>query len=305
MDPVDYDKVVFHYSREEVKEEIACFSRGRWVAIHCQIKDEKGRPYLLRYQRFGRKKFPLKIEKPEDVSSLINRFRKLQPRTFYASANVYKELATLEHVRSLNNISLCLPTWDIDNELVKWKATVEAAREILYFLKEEGVSESVFLKWSGNGLHIHIHHKAFSQELLRKLHPLDVAYAIVEYVNTKLGSRYVEVARKYKAKSLRVENKMDIQRVFTCPLSLHRYLDVVAVCMSPKALDEFSPSWLSLDGYKHWREWDSYVRGEADQLARKAYESVGGYPVRRIQAVRKRKTKSTAELISKWLRKRV
>jgi len=299
---LDYEKIVSHYNREKVKEEIARFSRGRWVAIHCQVKDERGRPYLLRYRRFKRWKAPLKIERPEDVPSLLNRFRKLQPRTFYASANVYRELATQEHVRSLDNVSFCLPTWDIDNKLADWKATVETAREIVGFLNEEGVSNSVFLKWSGNGLHVHVHHKAFSDELLTKLHPLDAAYAAVEYVNAKLRVRYVEIARKHKAKSLRVENKMDPQRVFTCPLSLHRHLNVVAVCISPKALDEFSPEWLSPENYEHWSGWNNHVRGEADRLARKAYELVGGYPLRSVRASGKQKAKSTAELISKWLR---
>lgn len=205
----------------------------------------------------------MKIKKPEGVSLLLERFHKLQPRTFYAFANVYKELAAPEHVRSLENIAFSLPTWDVDNELAEWKTTLETAKEIIGFLNDEGVSKSIFLKWSGNGLHIHIHihQKAFSDELLRKLHPLDVAYAIVEYTNNKLMSRYVEIIEKYRARSFRVENKMDIQRVFTCPLSLHRHLNVVAVCINPEKLENFSPRWLSPDDYRHWRGWNNYIRG--------------------------------------------
>ncbi|RLI97264.1 MAG: hypothetical protein DRP00_04345, partial [Candidatus Aenigmatarchaeota archaeon] len=93
--------VLKHYKDELVKREIARFSAGRWVAIHCQSLDKSDRPYLLRYFRRAKKKVPLTICEPEDVSFIIERFKKLEPRTFYASINVYKKLSAAEDTRNL------------------------------------------------------------------------------------------------------------------------------------------------------------------------------------------------------------
>ncbi len=295
--------ILKHYKDELVKREIARFSAGRWVAVHCQTLDKSGRPYLLRYFRRAKRKVPLTIREPEDVSFIIERFKKLEPRTFYASINVYKKLSAAEDTRNLENIAYCLPTWDIDNKIEKWEATVEVAKEILRFLRLHGVEDSVFLKWSGNGMHIYIHHRAFSERLLERIHPLDIAYSVVEYVNMKLHGKYLEIAAKHSARNLRVENKIDIQRVFTCPLSLHRNLDVVAVCINPDTLDDFSISWVSLENFKHWEGWNRYIEGEADSLAMKAYETVGGYPLRRLPRAQAKKKMRLDELIMKWIRK--
>ncbi|RLI20234.1 hypothetical protein DRO54_06725 [Candidatus Bathyarchaeota archaeon] len=293
--------ILRHYQNELVKGEITRFAAGRWIAIHCQILDRNGRPYLLRHFRRAKRKIPLKIDCPEDVIALIERFSRLKPRTFYASINVYKRLGSAEDVRDLDNITYCLPTWDIDNKIENWTATIEVAKEILKFLRLHGIEHSVFLKWSGNGMHIHIHHKAFSDNLLKKLHPLNIAYSIVEYVNIKLHEKYLEIASKYQAKKLRVENKIDLQRVFTCPLSLHRQLDVVAVCIDPQTLDDFSLSWVSPESFRHWKGWDRYVEGEADSLAIKAYKTIGGYPLTKSLRLPAKKRMKLDELILKWM----
>jgi len=295
--------VISHYNRRDVQEEIARFSRDRWVALHCELHDAQGRPYLLRYKKVAKNKVPLTITSSEDISVLLKRFEKLRPRTFYASASVYREIIYPEHLRDMNNIASCLPTWDIDNIIDKWEATMATAKEIVNFLSKEGISRSVFLKWSGNGAHIHIHHRALSSELCRRINPLDAAYAIVEYVNGKLRSRYMEIAERYQASKLKVENEMDPQRVFTSPLSLHRSLDLVAVCFSPNMMDHFTPKWASIEGYRHWKDWDRFEPGEADHLAEIAYQIVGAYPLRKIPKPPRREGKSTAELITRWLKK--
>jgi len=293
--------VVAHYSSQDVQEEIARFSKDRWVALHCELRDTKGRPYLLRYKRVAKGKVPLTISDSDDISTLLKRFGKLRPRTFYASASVYREITYPEDVRSLNNIAFCLPTWDIDNVVDKWEATIATAKEIVDFLSNEGVSKSVFLKWSGNGVHVHIHQRAFSTGLHQRINPLDAAYAIVEYVNGKLRSRYMEIAERYQATKLKVENEMDLQRVFTCPLSLHRSLNFVAVCFPPDIIDHFTPEWASADGYRHWKGWDRYESGEADPLAERAHRIVGAYPLRKTSKPPTRK--STAESIIRWLKR--
>jgi len=116
--------------------------------------------------------------------------------------------------------------------------------------------------------------------LLRRINPLDAAYAIVEYVNGKLHSRYVEIAERYQAPKLKVENEMDLQRVFTSPLSLHRSLNLVAICFSLDMINHFTPEWASAERYRHWKGWDRFEPGEADELAEKAYRTVGAYPLR-------------------------
>jgi len=296
----NYEKmVVHHYSKEEVQEEITKFSRNRWVALHCESLNPQGYQVLLRYQRASEKtKVPLTITEPKDVPKLVERFKRLKPRTFYASANVYKELTHSEHLKSLENIAYCTPTWDIDNTPEKWEATIAVTKEIVNFLAREGVSESVFLKWSGKGAHVHIHEKAFSEALIRKVNPLDAAYAVVEYVNRKLLKKYVEIARRYKAPGLNVENEMDLQRVFTCPLSLHRSLNSVAVCFSVATLNDFVPEWVDPDHCRHWKGWNLFRAAEADRLCERAHRIVGAYPLKA-----QIKSPERGNLITKWLKK--
>ncbi|MGQ9543966.1 MAG: hypothetical protein ACUVTM_07830 [Candidatus Bathyarchaeia archaeon] len=223
----------------------------------------------------GKGKHPLKIDRASDVYTLIHRYGGLEPRTFYATANIYHSLNSAEDVAAPSNVAACTATWDIDNDLEGWKTTIRAAKEIISFLEDNGVSHSVFAKWSGNGCHIHLHHNAVSPELTGKANPLDLAYSIVEYVNLKLNMKYTAIAADGVSSRLIVENKMDPHRLFSCPLSLHWELDKVCVCISPNDLDRFTPEWASPSEFRHYSGWDEYVVGEADQLASKAYETVG------------------------------
>jgi len=305
MGESDYEKiVVHHYNKEDVQGEIAKFSRSRWVALHCELLNPQGYQVLLRYQRaFGKAKVPLTINELKDVPELVERFKRLKPRTFYASANVYKKLTHPGHVKSLSNILFCTPTWDIDNTPEKWEATVAAAKAIVDFLNQEGASESVFLKWSGKGVHVHIHEKAFSEDMLKKVNPLDAAHALVEYVNRKLRSKYVEIAEHYQAKELSVENEMDLQRVFTCPLSLHRSLHRVAVCFSTSTINDFVPQWTAPEHFRHWKGWDRFEIGEADKLAKKACRTVGAYALKAQIKNVEPKGEPAGDLITRWLNK--
>lgn len=159
--------------------------------------------------------------------------------------------------------------------------------------------KSVFVKWSGRGAHVHLHQGAISPELFADRGPLDVAYAIVEYVLLKVEHELTRIRERWGAGQLKVENKIDPQRVFTCPLTLHRELDVVAVCVRPDELGDFTPEWARPNSFKHWPGWDSYEPGEADELALKALEVVGPYP--RPYRPRKRKTKRLEDMIRKYL----
>ncbi len=296
------DEVLAHYSRGDVQKEISRYSQDRWVAVHCNRVNSQGYSVLLRYQRGeGKRKTPLTIAEPEDVLALLNRFAGLKPRTFYASINVYRELTRQEGVKDLSNIAFCTPTWDIDNSPEKWKATIAAAKAVVDLLKEEEISKSVFLKWSGRGIHVHVHHKAFSPQLIEKIGALNVAYAIVENVNRTLKTKFHEIAKEFNSPDLNIENEIDIQRVFSCPLSLHRSLSRVVVCFSPSSADDFSLEWTRVGEYRHWENWDQFETGEGDALAEKAFQKIGAYAVKTQPKPKREPEAKTAENpLTRW-----
>jgi DNA primase catalytic subunit len=229
----------------------------------------------------------------------LNDFKNLKPRTFYATINAYKKIESIEDVRNPFNIEFSTPTFDIDNSIEKWEATIAIAESILEFLEKNGVEKSIILKWSGNGMHIHLNPYSISFDLLKKLNsnPIDIAFAIVEYVNAKLNEKLIEIKKKYCCEKLKLENKIDQQRLFTCPLSLHRKLNFVCICIHKDDLKNFDPSWINVKGYRHYKAWDSYELGEADELAEKSYLEVGGYPYQFKASLRKKKKSISEEII--------
>jgi len=263
-----------YYSNFIVKSEIANFCRGRWVAIHCQATTSDGRSLLVRYD--GDR--PLVINSPDDVIRVIKRFRALRPRTIYASASLYSRLESRSDALKYSELVYAkTPTWDIDSKPEWWRATLEVVRAIIKILEEEGVFESVYIKWSGRGAHVHIHEMAISPEIYERIGPLNVAYSIVEYVIRRIKEAILRVNREFKSE-IKVENLMDPQRVFTAPLSLHKQLDVSCIVFKPHEIDEFDPSWLNPLNFRHNSEWKRYVEGEADALAIKAFREIGPYP---------------------------
>ena len=200
-------------------------------------------------------------------------------RTVYASAKVYRKIATREDLYDDYNTVACTPSWDVDNVFSDWRVTVEAAEVIVDFLRDMGVKESLYVKWSGEGCHIHVHERALSREMSSKFNPFDIAYAVVEYVILKTLPLLTELISR--SQNLRVENLIDPQRVFTCPLSLHRALDVVCICIPPSDLRNFKPDWINPATFKHYYAWKTFKEGELDQLAEKALTVVGPYPVRK------------------------
>ena len=278
------EEVLEHYSREEVAKELADYTRGRWVAV------EAPSPKRRMFFRYAGDR-PLTISSPEEVSKVVKRFAFARPRAIYATANLYAKLESRSDVDDPSNVYATTAVWDIDNELEAWRLTIEAARLIVDELERHGVVKSVYLKWSGRGCHVHLHEGAFSDELRREHHPLDLAYSVVEYTLRRVEDRVAEMARQSpcEERPLAVENDMDMKRVFTAPLSLHRSLDVVAVCFKPDELDEFTPEWLKPSEFRHNPAWREHEVGEADELAKRALAEVGGYFGARVEgAVRTR-----------------
>lgn len=282
---MEFEKILTHYNNPLVQSEIAYFCKEKWIGLHCEALDNKKRKILIRYLN---SKKPIQIAKPIDVKNLILKFSILKPRTIYATANIYNQLNECKDVFNYSNIKACTPTWDIDNALDKWNATLQAVLEVVSMLEANGVEKSFFVKFSGRGAHIHIHPYAISEEIRMKYNPLSLAWSIVEYVREKLAEKIVEICLKHKAESLRLDNEIDVQRLFVAPLSIHREVPKVSVCLNPNKLESFNPNEdASLNRFKHFEGWKNYVVGEADELALKAYAHIGGYPY--LNKSRKRK----------------
>jgi len=271
---LDLEKAQEYYSRDLVVDEIFEYCRSRWVAL--EVKSGKERVFFRYLWRNGP---PLTFSTKDFLKSFIKKYSKLYPRTFYASVNVYGSLAKREYLEKPDNIVRATPVWDIDGSLSNIKLTLDAANIIVEELERHGLSKSVYLKWSGRGLHVHVNEKAFSEEILRSHHPLDIAYSTVEYVIRRTWDKISALAKDAEKleRPFKVENKIDIQRVFTTPLSLHRELDLVAVCFKPDSINSFDIEWANPLSPKHDSSWKNYVEGEGDRLARKAIEEVGGY----------------------------
>ncbi|MEM1668146.1 MAG: hypothetical protein QW448_09020 [Thermofilaceae archaeon] len=258
-------RVLEHYLRDDVAAEIAEFTRGRWLALEGQGRD--GRIFV----RWWAGK-PLTASTPTEVKRLVESFSGAGVRTIYATACIYRSIAAGEDVERIENVVAATPSWDIDATLDSWEAAVEAAKLIVGFLERHGVRESVYLKWSGEGVHVHIHEAALSEKTLALADPLTASRLLVEYTIRKLENQLKELAEKWRV--LKVENLMDPKRVFTVPLSFHRRVDKVAVCFKPDQLDDFDPSWADPASFKHNPRWRDNVPGEADQLALEALKAL-------------------------------
>lgn len=270
--PGPLEKAFKHYLREDVELEIARFCRERWVAVECVSKD--GRRV---FHRYWRRDVPLTIFEPADLKKILNRFGKARPRTIYGSANVYRRISSKEDLSAEENIAYATPSWDIDGSLEEVDLIKEAAGILLDELRRNGVEKSVYLIWSGRGIHIHLNERAINDNVWEK-GPLRVSFSVVEYALRNVREELLKVCGRSRAseRKLKIENIMDVQRVFTAPLSLHRELDIVAVTVDPDELDQFDLSWTRLDSFRYWRDWSRYEDGEADDLALKALEAIKG-----------------------------
>jgi hypothetical protein len=272
---MELGEVIEYYCRPLVRREISDYCQGRWVAIEC-IPQGEGRFFLRYWRREGP---PLSMSKTEDIGRILRRFGRLKPRSLYGSVNVYSRLESVADTEEESNIAYASPIWDIDGYVERWRETMLVADVIAKRLEAEGVSKSVFVNWSGRGAHVHVHEKAFSKDLLSKHNALDVTYAVVEYVCRLTKQDLIRVSSKLGERDLapKVENKVDLKRVFTAPLSLHRELDLCAVCLKPDQLGDFDIDWAKPEVLRHNEAWREHVEGEGDQLAEKALREVGTY----------------------------
>lgn len=268
---MDYDFIRRFYSREDVLEEIFGYSKNRWVALEGKIKNKR---IFLRYLH----NIPLQLKSKSDLKRYFLVFEKFKPRTIYASINVYKEI-TKEKLKEPENIKFCSPIIDVDGTLEDFELILEAGRIIVEEIMNYGIEKGIFLKWSGRGLHIHINEKCFSEEIRSKYHPIDIAYAIVDFILEKKKKDLIKIIERAKGteRAFKVENKIDIQRVFTVPLSFHRELNFICICFKPDEIEKFSLDWVDPEKFRHNKKWREFEEGEGDKLAEIAIKEKGGY----------------------------
>lgn len=268
-----------YYSRREVGEEIASFLRGRWAGI-----EGVGKKWVRWVQDR-----PLTITSPEELVSSLKRFYRLNPRSIYGTIELFKKLSEKSDVEEGYEANVYAATLFIDIDIVDekmvdkaWRYAVEAAKKIVGFLEEEGVSKSVYLLWSGAGIHVRVHEKAFSNNVYSREHPIDVVFATAEYVMESLKKDLFSIVRESRG-LIKIENLVAPKRVFTAPLSLHRRLDVVAIPLKPSDLESFEPTWGNpLEPKYTSRAWGVFREGEADDLALKALEKIGRVKMRSL-----------------------
>ncbi len=287
---LSHDEILKYYSRKEVKKEVADFCRNRWVALFGKK--------VVRYDERG---IPISIGKSAQVTEMLERFSSIEPRSFYATSALYLNLYGREDVEDEDNVISYTPYWDIDNDPRKWRATVEIVQEILNLLEVEGISNSIYVMWTGRGMHVNLNQGSLSPEIVRRYGALNAAWAIVEYIRGKILGKLHDVREKYDAFELRVDNEIKPKNLLSVPLSLHRSVDSAVVCINPDDICSFDPSWSDPNSFKHDRDWRRFSLGEADELVKKAIQIYGGYPYLRFGTKYRRKEPRVEDMIRKWI----
>jgi len=232
-----------HYDLEFVKKEIFEYCKDRWIAI-------KGDSFI----RYNAKGEPLYLKSEDDIPKLIN---------IYKARTIYSTAATYYDVRDLK-IKKFTPFFDIDTTIEKWEKAIEAAKIIIEALNKEGIKQSIYLIWSGEGVHVRINENSLPNQVNHFI----AAKSIVTYILKKTKQQLQKLVEKDK--DLKIENLIDEKRLFTSPLSLHRELDLVAVCFLPEEIDDFKIEWANPKNFKHNPNWRMYIENEAESLVMKA-----------------------------------
>ncbi|MCD6301064.1 MAG: hypothetical protein J7L82_03225 [Staphylothermus sp.] len=252
-------------------EEIAIFLKNRWAGL-----EGEGKKWV---RWLGNK--PLRIDKPEDTPFIIKKYYFLKPRAIYGTIEVFRKLDYRKDVEENyeNNVMKATPFIDIDileeDKVEKvWKYAIKIGVLIRDWLREQGVKQSVYFLWSGAGLHVRINENAFNS-VLREHHPVDVAFAVTEYILESLRPHILDIIRE-SSYLIKVENLVAMKRVFTAPLSLHRKLDRVAVPIDGEHIEEFSLEWCNPEKPVYDKgAWNKYDLGEGDKIAYKALNQIG------------------------------
>ncbi len=197
------------------------------------------------------------VESTQDVIS--NASKHSSPVAFLASPTL-----------NYDDARLVTPTWLIGlRSKDYWRLGLYTAWLIADFLEREGVSESVYLVYFGEGFEVRIHERALLG--IRDKSYEDVAWRIVEYVLRKLKLKLQRIVYASKG-NIYVRNGLDNHLLYA-PLSLISRNEAV-VYFKVDDVDEFEPSWTSTNSVRHSDKWKQYREGEALTLCDKALELV-------------------------------
>ncbi len=264
---------VWHYRREEVCREIAEYLEDRWVALYT------GRTWI---RWMGDK--PLTIVSHDSVRDLAERYG---VRSFYGTLEKFRVLEERRDVFENYPVNIETATMYIDIDVIDEYRVEEALpniKKILKvltdWLKNKGITESVYILWSGAGAHLRIHEKAIGE--VEGLDPLEAAYLLAEYILRSNTPTLTKIISESKG-LIKIENMIGRNRVFTAPLSLHRNLERSAITFKPEEINEFTLAWTIPGREKHdSRAWRVYEEGEAKNTIIEALKILGKAPDRTI-----------------------
>jgi len=265
-----------HYSGSAA-EEVAAFLAKRWAAA------ARGDQWL----RWVDGDKPLRVSGPEDV----RRLARGGWRSFYGTIELFSRLETREDVEELYPLRVEAVTSFIDIDIVDdslvesaWRHAIAAGEALYRALCRAGVCESVYMLWSGAGVHVRIHEAAFQGS---NLDPLLAAYLAAEYA-IRAARRELEDAIAASGGAVKVENIVGRKRLFTAPMSLHRRLDRVAVAFKPEDASLFTLSWTLPGQARHDPEaWRRHKPGEAAALVARAAKELGAAAQRTVLGARR------------------
>ncbi|ARM77048.1 hypothetical protein B6F84_03725 [Acidianus manzaensis] len=192
---------------------------------------------------------------------------KYKARTVYATAGKYKEINSVNTKN--DKIIAYTPFFDIDTKIEKWEFAIRAAEVVISALEKEKIEKSVYLLWSGEGIHVRINENSIPKDY----DPLTASHAIVQYILNKVKDQ-IEILSEASGNVLKIDELIDTKRIFTAPLSFHKELDYVAICFSPNKLDKFTLDWAKPDNFVHEEKiYEKFEENEASELLTKAIQA--------------------------------
>jgi len=178
-------KVLLHYKRKDVQDELVFASKNREVAVSFNMKGYGKRPDVLNY--------------PADVMEFV----KNGATSFHASEELWNNPLNIDSKLSRKELDELRIGWDLvlDIDCKVWEYSAIAADLLIKALKYHGI-ESISCKFSGNhGFHIGVPFKAFPEKVNNKdtklLFP-EAARIIAEYLQNMIKKHLSEKLLQYE-----------------------------------------------------------------------------------------------------------
>jgi len=181
---LDREKIIRHYSRREIEEEMLYNCPNREIAI--------------KYGESGFGKRPDTLTYPDDILE----FAKDGATSFHASEEIWKNPLSLNLEQKKADADALRAGWDLvlDIDCHEFEYSRIAAMLVIEELKAAGVKKSLSIKFSGNkGFHIGVPFEAFPEQIedrpVKSLFPdapRKIALYIAEMIKPKIGERIMK-----------------------------------------------------------------------------------------------------------------